>query len=410
MKSNSISVVVLNNHCNAQGGASRVAIDEAIDLANGGADVTFLGAVGPICDELQNARLKVICLNQSELVNANGRPAVMLQGLWNARAHRTMGSILRSLDPKRTIIHVHGFTQALSTSPIRCALDRAFKVVYTMHDFFSACPTGTFFDFSSSTICPRRALSLDCVTTNCDKRSYAHKLYRVARSSVQLQFGGLPRDVKHYISLSLRSAEVLSPYLPPDARVYPLQNPVGIDKKPAVLVNKNSKIIVVGRLDPEKGIKVLIEAARISRTQLTLIGDGPMRAVAEASGMCRVTGWLSRAAVSSELETARCLVFPSLWYETYGLAVDEAASRGVPAIVSDVSAAAERVENNVTGWHTRSGDVVDLTRCLNLAKDDDAVQSAGDSAFLRLWSNPPTRDRHIAGLLEVYTEILRTGS
>jgi glycosyltransferase involved in cell wall biosynthesis len=165
-------------------------------------------------------------------------------------------------------------------------------------------------------------------------------------------------------------------------------------------------MLVVGRLDPEKGIKVLLKAARVSGTQLTLVGDGPLRQIAETSGLCRVTGWLSREAVLAELESARCLVFPSLWYETYGLAVGEAAARGVPAIVSDICAAAERVENDVTGWHARAGDVDDLVRCLNIAKDDTVVLSAGREAYTHWWSNPPTRERHIARLTEVYMEIL----
>ncbi len=63
------------------------------------------------------------------------------------------------------------------------------------------------------------------------------------------------------------------------------------------------------------------------------IGDGPLRPI-EATG-ARVTGWLSAEDVQRELEHARCLVFPSLWYETYGLVVNEAAARGIPAIVSD---------------------------------------------------------------------------
>ena len=40
------SVVVLNDFCHVQGGASRVAIDEAVALRSAGLDVSFIGAVG----------------------------------------------------------------------------------------------------------------------------------------------------------------------------------------------------------------------------------------------------------------------------------------------------------------------------------------------------------------------------
>jgi glycosyltransferase involved in cell wall biosynthesis len=317
-----------------------------------------------------------------------------------------MADVLRALDPRSTLVHVHGFTQALSTSPLRCALDKGFKVVCTMHDFFAACPTGAFFDFQASTPCYRRALSYDCVTTNCDKRHYSHKVYRVARSVIQIRFGGLPRRVKDYISLSRRSEEVLLPYLPPDARIHSLPNPIGIERTPPVDVARNDKMIVVGRLEPEKGIHMLLDAARAARVRLTLVGDGSLRGLAEESGLCRVTGWLSRPAVLAELESARCLVFPSLCYETYGLGVAEAAARGIPAIVSDLTAAAERVENNVTGWHARAGDTEDLARCLNIVKEDAIIRSAGNATYARWWVDPPTREKHIAKLLDIYARIL----
>lgn len=401
-----IFVVVLNNFCYVDGGASRVAIDAAIGLANAGVNVTFFGAVGPVCDELLSAPLNTVCLWQRDLMNAQGRPGVVLQGLWNVRAYRALDALLQQLEPSRTIVHLHGFTQALSASPIRCALSHGFKILCTLHDFFTACPNGGFFDYTTNKPCPRRALSLDCITANCDKRHYAHKLYRVVRAGVQVSLGRLPSGVTHYIALSRRTSQLLRPYLPPDSHMHLVPNPVEVGKSAPVDVESNRSIVAVGRLDEEKGIRVLLQAARESGTRLTLVGDGPLRAFAEASGVCRVTGWVSREAVLAELESARCLVFPSLWYETYGLVVDEAAARGIPAIVSDITAAAERVEDRVTGWHVRAGDVADLARCLNTVSADGNVGAAGRAAYARWWSDPSTRDKHVAGLLGVYREML----
>jgi glycosyltransferase involved in cell wall biosynthesis len=398
------TVIVLNNHCNAQGGASRVAIDEAIGLAARGLGVTFLGAVGPVCPELAAASVRVICLGQEEL--STGRPSVALQGLWNVRAHKTMSELLESQDPKSTIVHLHGFTQALSTSPVRCAVSRGFAVVYTLHDFFSACPNGTFFDFVSREPCLRSPLSLSCITRNCDKRHYAHKLYRVARSVVQRQIGGLPGAVNNYVGLSRRSTDILRMYLPRDAHIHALRNPIDLKRRAPVNAADNVAVVAIGRLDSEKGIDVLLEAAKQSNVRLTFVGDGPLRARAEASGVCRVTGWISAAGVEAELESARCLVFPSLWYETYGLVVDEAAARGIPAIVSDISAAAERVEHDVTGWHVRAGDVGALSRRLTAIGDDAAISSAGRAAYEKFWAHPPTCDEHITGLISIYRSIL----
>lgn len=408
MSTADLAVIVLNNACSAQGGASRVAIDEAVGLSRRGVRVTFVGAGGPVGRELAEAPLDVICMDQPELADAAGRPGILLQGLWNIKAYRTLAGLLDKMDPHRTIVHMHGFTQALSTSVVRCALARSFRLVYTMHDFFAACPNGAFFDYVAGKPCDRTGLSPGCVTTNCDKRHYSHKLYRVARSATQRTIGRFPSGVHDYIALSERSRRMMQQYLPPDARIHAIANPIDVTKAPPVDVARNRSVIAVGRLDTEKGVAVLVEAAEKSGTPVTFVGDGPLRGLVEASNVCRVTGWLQREAVMREIESARALAFPSICYETFGLAVAEAAARGVPAIVSDISAAAERMEDGISGWHVRAGDMQDLIRCLTILRSDDAVSRVGRAAYEQFWAHPFTPDQHVSELLETYERILRT--
>lgn len=398
--------VVLNSFCHVQGGASRVAIDEAVELARKGLDVDFIGAVGPVAQELTEVGVRVLCLGQVELAAGAGDPRVGLQGLWNTMAYRAVSAVLRQRNPRDTVVHLHGLTQGLSSSPVRSARLAGFKLVYTLHDYFIACPNGAFFDYGTRAPCERRPLSPRCVVADCDKRSYAHKVYRVLRSQVQRTVAGLPAGVKHYIAPSAKSLNVLRPYLPRDARIFLLGNPVEVPRAAPVDVARNVMVVAIGRLEPEKGIDVLIRAAQLAQTGVLLVGDGSLRRMAEASGVCTVTGWLSRDGVLSRLEAARCLVFPSVCYETFGLSVAEAAARGVPSIVSDITGAAERVQDTVTGWHIRAGDVADLARCLRDIRENSAVGAAGLEAYARFWRDPPSRARHAESLLEIYAEVL----
>ena len=401
------SVVILNSFCHVQGGASRVAIDEAVGLARRGVAVTFIGAVGPVAEELSTAPLRVVCLGQHQMSDGLSNPKVAIQGLWNRAAYEATQAVLRECDRRDSIVHLHGFTQGLSSSPVRCALARGFRVVCTLHEYVTACPNGAFFDYVSESPCARRPLSVQCLTRNCDKRLYVHKAFRVLRTGVQRSLGGLPGGVMHYIGLSRRSVDVLRPYLPRDARIFFLGNPVEVAQTPPVDVARNRAVVAIGRLDPEKGVQVLIEAARLSGTDVLFVGDGPLRALAESSGTCRVTGWLPREQVLATLDSARCLAFPSLWCETFGLSVSEAAARGVPAVVSDICGTAERVEHNVTGWHVRAGDVGALAGRLESIRDDALVASAGKATYARFWSAPATRERHTEELLQIYEQVLR---
>ena len=171
-------------------------------------------------------------------------------------------------------------------------------------------------------------------------------------------------------------------------------------------VAANQNLLVVGRLDAEKGVTLAAAAAREAGWPIVFAGEGPQRARPAEPPARTVTGWISAEQVWQHLANARCLVFPSLWYETFGLVVSEAAACGVPAIVSDISAAAERVEDGVTGWIFRSGDQADLQRCMAKLHDDAAVGAAGRAAWQRFWSSPPDRQSHAADLLSIYGKVL----
>src|SRR6202521_903903 len=305
--SNDFQVIVLNDFCYVQGGASRVAIDEALGVARSRVKMTFVGGVGPVCEELREAALTVVDLGQSELSSFRSNPRIAFQGLWNQAAYDTVKTLLGNATKGPCIVHVHGFTKSLSSSPIRAAINTKTKVICTLHDFFAACPTGAFFNFAENKVCPLRALSASCITTNCDKRNYSQKLYRVARSLAQRHLGGLPAGVNDYIALSNKSLSVLRPYLPAGARVRLLANPVDAAWKEPVDVAANAGVVAVGRLDTEKGTAVLVDAAPQTGTRVTFVGDGPWRQYAERYAQCKVTGWLSQEEVRAQLEYARCL-------------------------------------------------------------------------------------------------------
>src|SRR5262249_25497922 len=148
--------------------------------------------------------------------------------------------LLASLDPRHTVVHLHGYTKALTTTPVVAANSAGFAVVCTLHDFFAACPNGAFFDYRRQDICHRTALSASCMLTNCDKRHPAHKAYRVARGMAQRHIAQFPALVRDYITLSARSAELLRPYLPTNARFHPLSNIIDMTCEQPVDVGANA--------------------------------------------------------------------------------------------------------------------------------------------------------------------------
>jgi hypothetical protein len=111
--------------------------------------------------------------------------------------------VLKTLDPRRCIVHLHGYTKALTAGPALAAKHAGFRTVCTLHDFFAACPNGAFYDYRRQLPCPLVALSPACIATPCDKRHQVHKAYRVAR--------GIGSRLHHVVAAFSRVVATVSP-------------------------------------------------------------------------------------------------------------------------------------------------------------------------------------------------------
>jgi glycosyltransferase involved in cell wall biosynthesis len=386
-----------------------VAVDSALALAQRGHSVTFLAAVPPVAAELAQSAVRVVVTGQHDIKSDPSRLRAVTQGIWNNNASARLAQILSKCDSGNTIVHIHGWSKALSSSVIREAILLSFSVVVTLHDYFYACPNGGFFNFPKNQVCSLRALSTACLRENCDRDGYPQKLWRTVRQVVQNEYGFGHNKVKDFICLSGLSEEILRPYLPENSKIYHIPNAVGFEKQEPVSVAQNSQFVALGRLSSEKGLGLLARAAASMKAEVTFVGDGPERANIECiyNKAC-ITGWQSALEVQKYLRKARALVQPSLSYEAQPVSVLEAAAMGLPAIVPDTSAARELVQDGVTGLWFRGGDVLDLERKMSALQDAHLASRLGHGAYERFWSNPYTMGRHVQSLEICYNSVLRS--
>jgi glycosyltransferase involved in cell wall biosynthesis len=406
-----MNVVMLNDYAFSNGGASQVAMMELLGLAQAGVPVVLFSAVGPADPRLEKVGVRVVLTGQGEALSSPNKWAGFRQGLWNRKSADALRELLGGFDPASTVVHLHGWTKALSASVLPAVREAGFKTVLSLHDYFSACPNGGFFHFPSQTICTKKALSLSCALSNCDSRNYGFKLYRLLRQGVAVQWGGMPAEVDGFFCVSEFSHKILEPYLPAGRPLCRLSNPVDAPHGPEADPGRNKVFTAVGRLSPEKGLRVLADASRRIGAETVYVGDGPQREILSSEPRSTVTGWLGRDEVWERIRKSRALVFASLLYETQGLAVAEAASQGIPVIVSDGGAAREWVENGVTGLWFKNGDAGDLAiQMARLRDDGEEAARMGREAYRRFWAQPPTLEGHVEALLEGYRRILSGGA
>lgn len=131
--------------------------------------------------------------------------------------------------------------------------------------------------------------------------------------------------------------------------------------------------VFVGRLEPVKGLDLLIEAigtsTRAEMSRLIIVGDGTERntvvAAAERDPRIVYRGRLEGTALWAELAAADVLVVPSR-SEPWGLVVNEAMSAGLAVVLNDCCGCIDDlVVDGETGVVVPTGDVAKLRETLD---------------------------------------------
>jgi glycogen(starch) synthase len=150
------------------------------------------------------------------------------------------------------------------------------------------------------------------------------------------------------------------------------------------LAPEGPMVLMVGRLEWEKGAHTLLEAMprlrrRFPGLRLVLVGDGSQRSELEAlarskrvSRSVTFTGWLSDVDVRAVTAAADVSVVPSV-YEPFGLVALEAAALGTALVVAATGGLIEFVDDGVTGLRVPPLDPAALADAVTTVLDDDLL-------------------------------------
>lgn len=343
-------IVIVNDESRARGGATVLALRAARDLVARGHEVVWLAGDSGDSPELAALGVEVVALGARALLETpRGRAA--MTGIHNAAARNMVADFVANRDTPGTIYHVHAWSQILSPSVFAALSPVAGRTLIHAHDLFLACPNGMFMDYRRDEVCTRVPLSPACLVTHCDKRSYAHKLWRVARQKALWRamapfgaWGGilvLHPDMKPRLARAGFSQDGM----------ITLRNPVQPYTARRIRAEANRGVVYVGRLEADKGVGELAAAASRAGVDLTLVGDGAMRAdLAARHPDVHITGWVDSAGIGAHVTGARALVMPSRHPEPFALVIAEAAASGLPVLVSDTALMAREVAEAGLGF------------------------------------------------------------
>jgi glycosyltransferase involved in cell wall biosynthesis len=185
----------------------------------------------------------------------------------------------------------------------------------------------------------------------------------------------------------------------------------------ALNIPENSILILsIGRLVPQKGIEILLEAASVvravnQRIYFAIAGDGPLKndllTQRDQLGLQEVVNFLGiRSDIPDLLSAADIFLMTSHW-EGMSIALLEAMSLAKPIVTTAVEGANQVIKSSVNGVLVPVGDVQSISSALVTIADDEKLRiKLGQSAreeFIKSHSLEKTCSEYEQVFLKLFT-------
>lgn len=375
-------VVVISDLSEARDGPSVMALKNARILADCGVSVVyFCGDFGQNPD-LRDHGIEIHPTCDNDLRSSSVATAVV-RGLYNATAARKLSAFIASHDTPQTLYHVHNWSKILSPSIFAALRPVMQRVLLSAHDYFLACPNGGYFNFQKGAPCTLTPLSLSCIASNCDRRSSVEKAWRIVRDVERRMFMDLSRTPATVLAVHDGMVDLLKRGGISAGSIEVLRNVVEPWCNDRVAAEANSEFLFVGRLEHDKGVLLLAEAAKKAGIPVTFVGEGALAdEIAAIYPRARLAGFKDREGLREFAARTRCLVVPTRSRETFSLVAYEAITSGIPVILSDFAATRDEIVDEGVGIACNPYDIDGLSRILvNLAAEDAKVAEMSFRGF-----------------------------
>jgi len=347
-------------------GENRVVDDETTLLRDAGHDVTQFSP------EPQTGGMRDLLKTASSAV-------------WSPGAVRRVAALLRTHDCE--VVHVHNLFPTLSPAVLRTARDAGASVVMTLHNYRLLCLPATLMrDGRPCEDCLGRA-PWPGVVHACYRDDRLGSAVLATSLTAHRSLGSFDRvDRFAAVSEPVRATHIRGGLAPERIVVKPNFAPATARR-----TGSGSGFLFLGRLVPEKGVRVLLDAWRRlpqERPELLVIGDGPDAGALRADPVpgVRFLGELPAGDIAGLIAVARAVLVPSLWEEpAVPRVVLESYAAGVPVVASDRGALPDGVADDASGFLVPAEDGGTWAERVGRLGDDATSQRLGDGAYA-LWS------------------------
>ncbi len=327
---------------------------------------------------------------------------------WSEDSYNDIRRVLKEFSPE--VVHFHNIFFTLTPSVYQACRDEDIPVVQSLHNFRLLCSNGLF--FRNNKVCE------ECLDHKNLWRGVYYGCYRNSRLMTALMVRMLKDhwdkrtwldQINLYIAFTEFSrCKYITAGIPPEK----------IAVKPHVNPNHSSwensdkgYALFVGRLAPEKGVKVLLEAwKKRPLLPLKIVGDGPLATELkkEAQNIKQVEflGFVSQDRCGDYMKGAKFLLIPSLCYENFTRVVAESYSYGIPVLASSLGGFPEVVLDKETGLLFRPGDADDLLTKIEWFLSHENYRSSMQQNIRKVYATTYGARKNYETLMDIYKKAI----
>lgn len=276
---------------------------------------------------------------QLRMTTADARESLMgkirgfVSGIYCPGGVKAMREAIRRESPD--VVNVHNLYPFISPAALRECRKAGIPVVMTVHNFRIMCPTGLFMrDNSPCEVCLERGDEWACVKYNCEHSRLKSIGYAVRNA--------VARTGRYYMDCvdmfacitDFQRRKLIQAGFPPE-KITVIPN--SMDVPPLTDCEAGNYVAYSGRISREKGVDMIIEAAR-RHPDIPFKLAGAVRdtdLVADLPSNVELTGYLSGEKLRDFYANARFFVMVSRWYEGFPMTILEAARFAKPMVAPD---------------------------------------------------------------------------
>lgn len=343
--------------------------------------------------------------HNNEIVGLGKKLSASYTGIYSSTSNRELSVLIEQQKPD--VVHCFNLYPLISPSILYVCSRLKTPVVYSLCDFTLICPTSH--HYRSGALCElcKGGNEYRSVLVNCKGNIFRSAAYGL-RAIYNRMTGVFTENVSLYIAPSefVKRKYTESGFEAKKLVIVPnMVRTRKVEAKPS----QGEYVVYHGRLSPEKGIEVLLEANKIAKLPLRIAGE-KSKDLQLDSKLDVNTTYVGRLDTTAEIEDllkgARFSVTPSIAMEAFGNSVAEAMSAGLPTIVSEAGALPELVKDKERGYVVTTGSVTKLAeKMMELWSDRESLDRLGAAASA--WANSEyTADRYVEKLEHSYNQVI----